>query len=434
MTNNRLRARGLARAALAGAVASGAAGAALAQFVEPTRIIHEWRGEGAGDQFGWIARSIGDVDGDGANDVVVSAPTNAEGGENAGRIYVYSSAGGERLWTATGHAGWRLGLSVEAAGDVNADGVPDVIAGAPGGGRAIVYSGADGGKLLTLRSGAANDFFGRGVSDVGDWNGDGHDDVLVGAQRHDGAAGEDAGRAYLFSGKDGVALLTLDGERAGDLFGSQVAGLARDGTRMLVIGAQNAGEGRRGRVYVYKGQKPSLAFTIDADATGTQLGRMFISIVGDVDADGAADVYASDWNDAALGRDTGRIYVHSGATGARLLALGGEAAGDGFGIGVADAGDVNGDGRADLVIGAWRQASGAPSGGRVYILSGADGSRLRTITCNVKNDTFGFDATGVGDVNGDGAIDFLLTSAWSEVCGEKCGRAFIIAGESAPRR
>jgi len=404
-----------------------------AQFLEPVRILQEWRGEAANDQFGWIARNIGDVDHDGVNDVVASAPTNAAGGENAGAIYVYSSKTGELLWKAQGETNWRLGLSVEAAGDVDADGTPDVVAGAPGGARAIVYAGDTGDVLRTFRSTEERDFFGRGLCDAGDWNSDGYDDVLVGAQRHDGDTGEDAGKIYLFSGKDGDILFVLEGERTGDNFGSQVAGAVQGGLRLLVVGAQNAGDGKRGAVYVYKGETPELAFTIHADDTGVLLGRMFVSVVGDIDADGYPDVYASDWNDASKGKNTGKIYIYSGRTGERLLSLAGETAGDGFGIGVADAGDIDHDKHDDLVIGAWQHATGAKSGGRVYVFSGATGERLRTITCTVENDTFGFDATGIGDVDGDGEIDFLLTSAWSGECGEKCGRMFIIAGQKTQR-
>ena len=154
---------------------------------------------------------------------------------------------------------------------------------------------------------------------------------------------------------------------------------------------------------------------------------MFVSVVGDVDGDGTPDVYASDWSNTAKGRSTGRVYVHSGATGARLLTLTGEAAGDGFGIGVADAGDVNHDGHADLVIGAWQHAGAAASGGKVYLYSGKDGSLLRAWTGKVMGDTLGFDATGLGDVDGDGTIDLLVTSAWSAIHGYRSGRMFVIS-------
>jgi len=402
-------------------------------FVEPATIIREWDGESAGDQFGWIARNIGDVDGDGVNDVTTSAPTRTIGdAKNAGKVYVYSTKSGTLLWSADGPAGGQLGLGIEAAGDTNKDGIPDVVAAAPGADRAYVYSGRDGKVLLSLDAPQKGEGFGRHVADTGDLNGDGYADVIIGAPLNDATA-EDAGRAYVYSGKDGSILLTLTGEAAGDQFGAAVAGARDEDQLFILVGAPNAGPSHTGRTYVYKNLTQKPAFVIESDDTGAQLGGMFISVVGDVDGDGTPDVYASDWPNNAKGRSTGRIYVHSGKTGARLLTLTGEAAGDGFGIGPADAGDVDGDGHADLVIGAWQQANAAASGGKVYLYSGKDGSLIRAWTGKVMGETFGFDATGIGDVDGDGAIDLLLTSAWSAINGTKSGRMFIISSKGAGR-
>ena len=102
---------------------------------------------------------------------------------------------------------------------------------------------------------------------------------------------------------------------------------------------------------------------IEADETGAALGAMFVSVLGDVDADGVPDVYASDWSNAAKGPSTGRIYVHSGKDGRRIFALTGETPGEGFGIGPATAGDVDHDGHADLIVGSWQYAGAAVSGG-----------------------------------------------------------------------
>ena len=398
-------------------------------FVEDTRILNEWVGEGKGGAFGWMARNIGDGDGDGVNDVTTSAPNLEVDGARSGRVYVYSGRSGELIWTQSGKPGDQLGLGIEAAGDTNADGVPDVIAGAPGAGETYVFSGKDGSLLLTLAAEVKGDTFGRKVSDLGDLNGDGYDDVIVGAPGSDIGA-VDAGRAYVFSGKDGALLLTLTGEEEGDGFGSSAAGLFDSDHELIVIGAPNAGPENKGRAYVYSGASGEIDFVIDAEETGSQLGGMFVSVVGDVNADGVADIYASDWSDNALGAQTGRIYVHSGANGERLLTLTGEVAGDGFGIGPADAGDVDKDGHDDLIVGAWQHSSAAPAGGKVYLHSGKDGSLMRTFTSRVQGETLGFDATGMGDVDGDDRIDFLVTSAWSAIGGARTGRMFILSGET----
>lgn len=397
-------------------------------FVEKVRIIHEWTGEAKGDQFGWIARRVGDVDRDGVNDFVTSAPTHLVDGQPAGRVYVYSGKTGKLLWSQTGPAGGRLGIGVECAGDTNADGIPDVIAAAPGAGKAYVYSGKDGKILLTLGAGDPNENFGRHASGAGDINGDGYADVIIGAPGNN-TAGQGAGRAYVYSGKDGSLLLTIDGERAGDGFGSAVAGYKDKRNAFLIVGAPNAGPKNNGRVYVYAGLTNKTKFTIEADDTGAQLGAMFLSVVGDVNGDKIPDIYASDFSNNAKGNSTGRIYVVSGADGRRLLTLTGESANDGFGIDPADAGDVNHDGFDDLIVGAWQHSSAAASGGKVYLYSGKDGSLMRAYTCRIPGDTFGFDATEIGDVDGDGAIDFLLTSAWSGINGFHSGRVFIISGK-----
>jgi hypothetical protein len=395
-------------------------------FAEPVKIIREWDGEKPNDQFGWIARNIGDVDGDGVTDVVTSAPTSSKAGDKAGRIYVYSTKSGKLLWTADGHAGDELGTGVEAAGDTNGDGIPDVIASAPGCGYAKIYSGRDGRVLLTLRAENTGDEFGRHASGVGDVNHDGFADVIVGASSNN-SAGQKAGRAYVYSGNDGRVLLTLSGERAGDAFGSAVAGSADKEHVLLLVGAPNAGPKQTGRTYVYDALSSKPKFTIEADETGVALGAMFLSVPGDVDGDGVPDVYASDWSNSARGPSTGRVYVYSGKDGHSLLTLTGETAGEGFGTSPSVAGDVDHDGHADLIVGAWQYSKEAIGAGRAYLYSGKDGHLIKTFTCRIPGDTFGFDSVTMGDVDRDGTIDFLITSGWSGVHGFHSGRVFIIS-------
>jgi FG-GAP repeat/FG-GAP-like repeat/Tetratricopeptide repeat len=407
----------------------------LDPFVEPVKVIREWQGEAANDQFGWIARNVGDVDGDGVPDVVTSAPMKVIGGGPAGRIYVYSTKTGALLWTADGEVGDQFGIGVEGAGDTNHDGIPDVIAAAPGGGYAKVFSGRDGRVLLTLTAERKEDAFGQHVSHAGDVNHDGYADVIVGAPNHE-AGGPHAGRAYIYSGKDGSVLLTLTGGHAGDGFGSTVTGGTDAGTTLIIVGAPTAGPSKHGRAYVYDGLTSTPKFVIDADETGGALGGMFVALPGDVDADGTPDVYVSDWPNAARGPQTGRVYVHSGRDGHRLFAFTGETAGEGFGTSPSNAGDVDGDGHADFIVGAWQYGGAAASGGRAYLYSGKDGRLMKTITCRITGDAFGFDAVGMGDVDGDGTVDFLITSAWSGVKGFHSGRMFIISSgiARAPRR
>ena len=394
-------------------------------FAEHVRIIHEWRGDSAGDELGWIGRPIGDVDGDGATDVIVSGTQNPPYGSTRGTLRVHSGRSGKLLWRRDGDRGWVLGTSVEAAGDVDRDGVTDVVAGAPGKGLAIVLSGRDGREIRRLQGDSTEGNFGGAVAAAGDVDGDGYADVIVGAS---GASARlrGAGRAIVFSGKSGARLLTLDGEHENDGFGSAVAGGAG---RLLVVGAGAAGASHQGRVYIYDVGKPAPRWIEDADSTGVALGGMFVSIAGDVDGDGVPDVYASDFANRALGAATGRVYVYSGATGRTLLTLTGERAGEALGTSASRAGDVDGDGRADLAVGSWQFGGEAWSGGKITIFSGRDGHVIRTITGRVPGETLGFDSVGIGDVDGDGAVDFLVTSAYSLVNGPRSGRVYVVAGE-----
>ncbi len=397
-------------------------------FVEDdARIIHRRDGERPNSEFGWVARVIGDIDSDGVLDFVATAPS-FDGGK--GKIYVYSGKTAQLAFAVTGLRGERLGNGAAGAGDVDNDGLPDVIAGAPSGSRAYVYSGRDGQPLLELSGSGPRDQFGYKVAGAGDVDGDGHADVAVTALAGKGRQ-RGSGNCTVWSGQTGKRLFQIDGEKKGDKFGSAVCAITCDDQILLAIGAQDAGRGKGGKVYVYRIQnaRPELAFEITGGQNSVNLGQMFLSFPGDTDRDGVPDVYVSDFSDTTGGRGAGRIAVHSGADGKELFSVAGKQLGEGFGTSPSEAGDVNGDGVGDLVVGAWQNRAGARSGGRVTLHDGTDGRQLDSWTSAIAGETLGFDAVGIGDVDGDGQIDFLLTSAWATIGGPKTGRVWIVAGK-----
>ena len=126
-----------------------------------------------------------------------------------------------------------------------------------------------------------------------------------------------------------------------------MAGFSDGSQRYLIVGAPRAGPRDTDVCTSTPGPAYALKFTIEADDSANALGLMFVSVPGDLDGDGVSDIYASDWSNAAQGLSTGRIYVHSGRTGAPLLVLTGENAGDGFGTSASVSSNLDGDGRAD---------------------------------------------------------------------------------------
>ena len=406
-----------------------AAPASLAQFVEDCEPLHTFTGEGAGGQFGWISANIADVDQDGVNDVAMTAPFLNSA---SGRVYVHSGATGALLMVISGSSPEQLGYAMDDGGDLNLDGVPDLVISRHNGGtgRVSVYSGADGSTLTTFVGEGLGDQFGYSVSVVGDLAGDGGVAYVIGARRHD-SAGSNAGRAYVVSSTSATPVFTFDGEASSDQLGTGAAGvgdLNGDSVPDVVVSAANGGPGNRGRAYFLSGADGSAIHApFDADATGAVLGQFFTYGAGDVDADGVPDVYLSDFNDSENGFASGKVYVVSGATGQAVLTVAGAVAGEGVGPG-RGAGDVNGDGHADLIVAAWSSNIVAPGAGRVDVISGKDASVLRSWTGTIAGDGLGFDAHAVGDVDLDGSIDFMLTAALNDAAGVSAGRCYIVRG------
>lgn len=397
------------------------------------------------DHFGESVASAGDVNNDGFDDIIVGAPANDAGGSSAGRAYVFSGRTGDTLYVFTGEAiRDHFGTSVASAGDVNNDGYDDLIVGAPfnastgrSTGRCYVYSGLNGNVMYIFTGERAHDNFGFSVATAGDVNGDGYDDVIVGAYLHDGSGrpgdpAENTGRAYVYSGRFGNLIHEFSGEETGNGFGASVASAGDvngDGYDDLIIGAfaNGAGGAQAGRAYVHSGVDGELLYVFTGEAVRDRLGASVAS-AGDVNADGYADLIVGAYRNDAGGEDAGRAYVYSGLTGDTLYVFSGEATGDEFGIPVASAGDVNGDGHDDLIIGGRSNGAIGARAGRAYIYSGIDGVTLRVLTGEVAGDRLGISVASAGDVDNDGYDDLIVGATGNDAGGEDAGRAYVYLG------
>jgi hypothetical protein len=385
---------------LAAALALAAPAAAQAGFVQPVHVIWQRTGTTPGANFGWAVSGLADVNHDGAADAIVGEPF-----PDRGTTWVLSGATGAILRSFPGEPGDANGYGIADAGDTNRDGYHDIISGAPGQtatavGRAYLYSGRDGRLLHVFTGEAASEAFGSAVSSAGDVDRDGRADLLIGAPGHVGG-----GIAYVFSGRTYKPIYTIPAPDPTHAFGAGTGttdDVNRDHVPDEIVGGGGAG-------YVFSGATGRELYPLPPSAAAKQFGTFFLAGVGDVNGDHVPDVYGGDYAAFDNGPGSGFAAVYSGRDGTPLHSwLGAPGAGTGPGRG---AGDVDGDHRPDIAVGSYTSSDGAPNAGRIDIFSGRTGKPLRTITSTTPNEQLGFDAVGVGDVNRDGRPDLLGSAA-----------------------
>ena len=328
-------------------------------------------------------------------------------------------------------------------GDVNGDGIPDFIVGAhladPDGknsaGNAYVYSGVDGVLLYQKTGDATGDRFGNSVSLIGDLNGDAREDFIVGAYLADPGGTADAGSAYVYSGTNGNLLYQNNGDGTGDEFGTSVSragDVNGDGKADFIVGAPLTDTGDMtdvGSAYVYSGVDGSLIYRKDGTNTGDEFGSA-VSGAGDVNGDGRDDfIVGSPKADPAGTSNAGSAYVFSGADGTLLYQKTGDGGGDLFGDSVSGVGDANGDGKGDFIVGArLADPGGVSNAGSAYVYSGSDGSLLYQKTGDATLDLFGSAVSAAGDVNGDARGDFIVGAWGANVPLSDAGSAYVFSG------
>lgn len=403
-------------------------------------------GESTGDQLGLDVTYMGDIDGDGLPEIIVTdADDLVPSLGYPGYIEVYGGGGGNLIYRLNGeHILDLFGSSTDTPGDVDGDGTDDIAVGAPyfhltpqaTVGKLYLYSGATGALIWSVLGEASGDFFGSFVAAVGDIDGDGIGDIATGAHKHD-SAGRDAGRVYIFSGGDGVLIRTADGHASNEHFGASVAGLGdldMDGVGDYVVGATENSQGGHfgGAAYVYSGVDGALLHTFIGQGfpglNGGEFGAEAHSI-GDVTADGVPDfVIAAEEFDVTMtvSDDTGRVYLYSGADFSLLAIINGPLYGGQFGNGVGGGGDVDGDGISDFVVGADQTGQFGANTGTVYVHSGATFQPIFTVAGTAPGQHMGSSVACDRDIDGDGLADVLIGAFGDSTSGSYlAGRVYV---------
>ncbi|HMB71107.1 MAG TPA: FG-GAP-like repeat-containing protein [bacterium] len=441
-------------------------GAAYPVTIDPVATSPSWtrRGGFADAYFGWSVATAGDVNADGYSDLIVGAREWDAGANQSGAVFVYlGSATGLPssgvAWTQVGATlNGYFGTQVACAGDVNNDGYDDVIVGEPGyatpslgAGRALVYHGNGNGLSLTpnwtfqWNESGAN--AGHSVAWAGDLNADGYDDVIVGIPFDDRSRLPDAGMAQIFhgsaSGLSPSPAIILLGAEANDYFGYSVAtagDVNADGYADVLIGAYNADSpslNNTGTAQIWYGSASGVtgfaAWTAYGENTSAVFGQS-VAPAGDVDGDGYADVIVGAYGQSSF---LGKVYVYrgsaSGPSTTPYWTAVGDPPGDFAGWAVGTAGDLDGDGFADFAYGSTAHSSG--KGRMDYYLGdpllGPYADFLTTRLGTYPGGSYGFSVGTAGDVNGDGFSDLACAAPLATVSLTEEGIVHVFHGGAA---
>ncbi len=404
----------------------GITGAAHAQTT-----LFTFDGDGANDRFGAAVARAGDFNNDGFTDIIVGAPENNNVFQ-AGKGYarVFSGQNGAVLATFDGLGNMdAFGHAVAGAGDVNGDGFDDVLIGARlngasfnQGGSIRVISGQTMAPLYEITGLASGEQLGASVSGCGDVDGDGVDDFVGGAPT---AAGN-FGMARVYSGATSSILHSFTGTTSNGRLGFSVGLLDDvngDGRADILVGSLFDG------VYIYSGMDGTVIRHFTSLAADDVYGKS-VSGIDDMDNDGIRDVVIGATQESVIGAPgPGYIEVRSSVTGALLLTKTGTTVNHRFGASVSGAGDWNGDSKPDVVVGS--VPTNALTDEYAVVLSGIDGTILASFQGDQPGQGMGYSVAGLGDVNGDGKVDIAFGAPDTSTNGLSSGRARVYSGPVA---